>query len=63
MNFGAIGLAAVGILGPVSGALMHNVSSVLVVLNATVLLKGVKEVKECKPISFESRAAYLEDTP
>ncbi len=48
MNFGAIALAAVGILGPVSGALMHNVSSVLVVLNAALLLKGVKEVKNTK---------------
>jgi heavy metal translocating P-type ATPase len=48
MNFGAIGLAAVGILGPVSGALMHNISSVLVVLNAALLLKGVKEAKSLK---------------
>lgn len=45
LNFGAIALAALGILGPVSGALMHNVSSVLVVLNAALLLKGVKEAE------------------
>jgi len=48
LNFGAIALAAVGILGPVSGALMHNVSSVLVVLNAALLLRGVKTDKNTK---------------
>lgn len=48
LNFGAIALAALGILGPVSGALMHNVSSVLVVLNAALLLKGIKEAKDMK---------------
>ncbi len=48
LNFGAIALAALGILGPVSGALMHNVSSVLVVLNAALLLKGIKEAKGMK---------------
>lgn len=53
MNFGAIALAAVGILGPVSGALMHNVSSVLVVLNAALLLKGIKEAKEPKTVGLE----------
>ncbi len=50
MNFGAIALAAVGILGPVSGALMHNVSSVLVVLNAALLLRGIKEAKGDKEV-------------
>jgi len=45
LNFGAIALAAIGLLGPVSGALMHNVSSVLVVLNAALLLKGVGKKK------------------
>ncbi|SDL66478.1 copper-(or silver)-translocating P-type ATPase [Geoalkalibacter ferrihydriticus] len=63
MNFGAIALAALGILGPVSGALMHNVSSVLVVLNAALLLKGVKETKDQKQTSFEPRPAYLEEVP
>lgn len=53
MNFGAIALAAFGILGPVSGALMHNVSSVLVVLNAALLLKGVNEVKSLEIGDFE----------
>jgi heavy metal translocating P-type ATPase len=53
LNFGAIALAAIGILGPVSGALMHNVSSVLVVLNAALLLKGVKEGKETRVVGVE----------
>jgi P-type E1-E2 ATPase len=57
MNFGAIGLAALGILGPVSGALMHNVSSVLVVLNAALLLKGIKEAKDMKTAAFERCAS------
>lgn len=42
MNFGAISLAALGILGPVSGALIHNVSSMLVVVNDALLLQGIK---------------------
>ncbi len=63
MNFGAIALAALGILGPVSGALMHNVSSVLVVLNAALLLKGVKEGRDSKDTRFEPRAAYVEEAP
>lgn len=53
LNFGAIALAAIGILGPVSGALMHNVSSVLVVLNAALLLKGVKEGKQTRVVGLE----------
>ena len=39
MNFGAIILAMTGLMGPVIGALFHNVSSVLVVLNAAMLLR------------------------
>lgn len=38
LNFGAIGLAAMGLLNPVTGALVHNVGSVLVVVNAALLL-------------------------
>jgi len=38
LNFGAIGLAAYGLLTPVTGALVHNVGSVLVVINAALLL-------------------------
>ncbi len=38
LNFTAIGLAAYGLIGPIGGALVHNVGSVLVVINAAFLL-------------------------
>ena len=63
MNFGAIGLAAVGILGPVSGALMHNVSSVLVVLNAALLLRGVKGSQTSAKANYRPCGTYLKETP
>ena len=37
INFVAIVLSVMGILGPISGALVHNAGSVLVVLNAALL--------------------------
>lgn len=37
INFVAIILSVLGVLGPISGALVHNVGSVLVVLNAALL--------------------------
>jgi heavy metal translocating P-type ATPase len=37
INFVAVGLSALGLLTPVSGALVHNAGSVLVVLNAALL--------------------------
>lgn len=39
INFGAILLAAAGILNPVFGALVHNFGSVLVVANSSTLMK------------------------
>ena len=39
INFAAIMLAAFGIIGPVAGALIHNVGSVLVVANSSRLIK------------------------
>lgn len=60
LNFGAIGLAAAGLLGPVSGALMHNVSSVLVVLNAAMLLSSNFTVNNLQEEnSLESQESYL----
>lgn len=38
VNLSSIGLSVFGILDPVSGAIMHNVSSVLVVMNSASLL-------------------------
>lgn len=37
INFAAIILSVLGVLGPISGALVHNAGSVLVVLNASLL--------------------------
>lgn len=39
LNFAAIGLAITGILNPVLGALVHNVGSVAVIINSSLLLK------------------------
>jgi P-type E1-E2 ATPase len=39
LNFVAIILAALGILDPVVGALVHNVGSVVVILNSSLLLR------------------------
>ncbi len=42
LNFIAIGLAISGILNPVVGALVHNVGSVAVIINSSLLLKWRK---------------------
>ncbi|MGE5607584.1 MAG: heavy metal translocating P-type ATPase [Bacteroidota bacterium] len=39
INFGAIILASAGLMGPVVGALVHNLGSVLVVLNSAAVLR------------------------
>lgn len=39
LNFAAIGLAISGVLTPVVGALVHNVGSVVVIINSSLLLK------------------------
>ncbi|WP_245588340.1 heavy metal translocating P-type ATPase [Desulfocurvus vexinensis] len=39
LNFVATALSMLGLMGPVAGALVHNVGSVLVVLNSTLLLR------------------------
>lgn len=43
LNFAAIILAMLGILGPVWGALVHNAGSVLVIVNSAFLLKCKKK--------------------
>ena len=42
LNFLAIALAITGLLGPVTGALVHNAGSVLVIINSARLLKWKK---------------------
>ena len=39
LNFAAAGLAVTGLLGPVTGALIHNAGSVAVIINSSLLLK------------------------
>jgi cation transport ATPase len=39
LNFAAIALAIPGILNPVLGALVHNVGSVAVIINSSLILK------------------------
>ncbi len=43
LNFAAIALAITGLLGPVVGALVHNVGSVAVIINSSLLLKWRKK--------------------
>ena len=42
LNFAAIVLAIASVLDPVSGALVHNAGSVLVILNSALLLRWRK---------------------
>ncbi|EGO64479.1 heavy metal translocating P-type ATPase [Acetonema longum] len=39
LNFAAIGLAVMGILNPVLGALVHNIGSVAVIIHSSILLQ------------------------
>lgn len=48
INFAAILLAAFGIIGPVAGALIHNLGSVLVVANSSRLIKYRANSKPAK---------------
>lgn len=55
INFVAILLAAFGIIGPVAGALIHNLGSVLVVANSSRLIKyrtNSKQVKKSAAINI-----------
>jgi len=54
INIGAIILAAVAVLNPVTGALVHNASSILVVLNAA-LLYDRKFIKKDKKSAFGTK--------
>lgn len=43
LNFLAIALAITGLLGPVTGALVHNTGSILVIINSALLLNWKKK--------------------
>ena len=53
LNITAVLLAAAGILGPITGALVHNVGSVFVVVNSAILL-GWRSVFDKRTISERS---------
>ena len=54
LNFIAIILAASGILNPVMGALVHNLGSILVIINSALLLNwGARRIKFEKTVSQE----------
>lgn len=56
LNFLAIALAITGLLGPVTGALVHNTGSILVIINSALLLNW-KKIKLLVPsASFTSLA-------
>ena len=50
LNFAAIALAITGVLNPVVGALVHNVGSVAVILNSSLLLKWREKESRAKPL-------------
>lgn len=55
INFAAIMLAAFGIIGPVAGALIHNLGSVLVVANSSRLIKyrtNHESIQKIKPVTM-----------
>ena len=57
INFAAIMLAAFGIIGPVAGALIHNLGSVLVVANSSRLIKyrtNYESIPKIKPVTMNS---------
>lgn len=52
INFVAIILAVLGIIGPVAGALVHNLGSIMVILNSVLLLKYGNN--KAKSLSFNT---------
>jgi P-type Cu+ transporter len=59
INFVAIILAAFGIIGPVAGALIHNLGSVLVVANSSRLIKYRTNHNPSKKIETLNRSSPL----
>lgn len=66
INSAAILLALLGVLGPVFGAFVHNITSVLVVLNSARLIGFLSTPKNSRPSSphhgAHSSAGYASDT-
>ena len=52
LNFTAVFLAAAAILNPVTGALVHNIGSVFVVVNSALLLKWKSKNDRCASMNY-----------
>ena len=50
LNFTAVFLAAAAVLNPVTGALIHNIGSVFVVVNSALLLRWKSKYDACASI-------------
>ena len=57
LNFAAIILAALGLLNPVTGALVHNAGSVAVILNSALLLRAEESAEGKTAATAPSRGA------
>lgn len=62
LNLLAVVLAAAGLLGPVPGALMHNLGSVLVIVHSALLLRWKGEREAASPRSRLSPARSERET-
>ncbi len=56
LNFAAIALAISGVLNPVTGALVHNAGSVVVIVNSALLLSWKKKGAQGNPHSSKLQA-------
>lgn len=62
LNFVTVTLAALGLMGPVAGALAHNAGALLVVLNSARLL-GVKDTSEEADVQVSAAAPVCLEDP
>ena len=60
LNFTAVFLAAIAVLNPVTGALVHNIGSVFVVVNSALLLKWKSKCDKSASIESECSGKNLE---
>ncbi|MGN0093735.1 MAG: hypothetical protein ACI37V_04705, partial [Methanobrevibacter sp.] len=57
INFTAMFLAMFGLIGPVAGALIHNIGSVIVVINSSLLLNYKSVDKGISLINNDKRTS------
>lgn len=61
LNFAAIALAMAGLLSPVAGALVHNVGSIIVIINAILLLNWQSDDSARPPRTAVPQAVKAEN--